>query len=89
MGTEMIMNPTAQQTIEEKAASGDGAFAIAYALLQLADAQNKTASALDRLGLNYEKSDGSPGAVEMIGMQMRDIVSAIENLASNLSHADE
>jgi hypothetical protein len=55
---------------EEKARAGDGAFAIALALLELAEAQNATATALDRLGLNYSNPGGPPGAVEKVAMEL-------------------
>jgi hypothetical protein len=55
---------------EGKARAGDGAFAIALALLELAEAQNATATALDRLGLNYSNPIGPPGAVEKVAMEL-------------------
>ena len=55
---------------EKKAHAGGGAFAIALALLELAEAQNATKLAIDRLGLNYLNPDGPPGAVEMVAMEL-------------------
>lgn len=40
-----------QDYFEDKARSGDGAFAVAFALLELAEAQKKTARALDSAGI--------------------------------------
>jgi hypothetical protein len=37
---------------EDKARAGDAGFAIAYALLELAEQQRRSADALDRMGLN-------------------------------------
>ena len=53
---------------EDKARAGDGSFAIAYALLDLADAQAATSRALFKLGL----ADASTpfGALEALGMQI-------------------
>lgn len=58
-----------QDKFEELALKGDGQFAIAYALLALADAQKASAKALANIGL----SDGdTPGALEFIGMTLHD-----------------
>jgi hypothetical protein len=38
-------------------------FAITYALMELAQAQRRSADALDRLGLNYGSNTEQPGAV--------------------------
>ena len=62
----------------ERADAGDSAFAIAYALLELAEAQKETALALDRMGLNWLKADGPPGALEKIAMEA-------ERMADHLS----
>ncbi|WP_441255752.1 hypothetical protein [Tardiphaga sp. 285_C5_N1_2] len=62
---------------EEKARAGDGAFAVAFAILELAAAHRKSGAALDRLGLNYEKSDGPPGAGEAIAMELKRIADAL------------
>ena len=65
---------------EEKARAGDGGFAIALALLELAEAQKATATALDRLGLNYSNPGGPPGAVEKVAMEL---ARAVDNLAAH------
>ncbi len=53
---------------EDKARAGDGAFAIAYALLELAKHQKSTAKALQDLG-NGDAAT-SFGATEGLGMQI-------------------
>lgn len=51
---------------EKKARAGDGLFAIAYALVDLADSQEATAKALKKLGLADAATDF--GALEALGM---------------------
>lgn len=69
-----------QDLIEDKARKGDGAYAVAYALLELARAQDRTATQLKNLGL----ADASTpyGAMEALIMQMKEtgetIASALE-----------
>lgn len=53
---------------EEKARKGDGAYAIAYALIDLSDSQEATAKALQRLGNGGASTDF--GAIESLGMQI-------------------
>jgi transcriptional regulator with XRE-family HTH domain len=61
---------------EDRAREGDGAFAIAYALLKLARAGEKTAKALEQLGSG--DATGEFGAVEGLGVK---IVEAAEIIA--------
>lgn len=65
---------------EDRARQGDGAFAVAYALLDLAKAQGSTASALRQLGLGDAAT--SMGALEALMVQMKEtgerIADAIE-----------
>lgn len=67
-----------EQTIMKKAET-DSQYAIAYALLRISHQ-------LQDIGLG---TMGSPGALEFIGMQMRDnnvaLVSVIENLGNGLT----
>lgn len=63
---------------EDKARAGDGAFAIAFALLRLAEANTLTAEGLDRLGLNYLSPAGPPGALEKLAMEATRIADALE-----------
>ena len=59
-----------QDFCEDKARAGDGTFAVAFALLELARAQDRTATAIKNLGL----ADASTpyGAIEALIMQMRE-----------------
>jgi hypothetical protein len=54
---------------EQRARAGDGAFAIAYAILNLTDAQIATARALNKLGV----ADASTpfGALENLAMELK------------------
>ena len=58
-----ILDPL--NTFLDRAEKGDGQFAIAAALWRCSDM-------LDRIG--FTAPDGSPGALEFIGMQLRDLV---------------
>jgi hypothetical protein len=69
---------------EEKAREGDGMFAIAYALMELAQAQRRSADALDRLGLNYGSNTEQPGAVERLAVQAERLASAAVRTAGAL-----
>ena len=53
---------------EEKARAGDGLFAIAYAIVDLADSQEATAKALKKLGLNDAAT--TMGAMELISLSI-------------------
>jgi hypothetical protein len=66
---------------EEKARAGDGQYAVAFAILELAEQQKATAKALDSMGMNNMVPAGVPGALEMIGMQMKDIAAALGQIA--------
>lgn len=76
---------------EEKARKGDGAFAIAYALVDLADSQEATAKAIQKLGL----ADASThlGALEALGMSVEkaaDVLGGqIESAAASIAAANE
>lgn len=62
---------------EDKARAGDSRYAVAYAILELAQQHAKVARALDTIGLNNMNPEGPPGALEEIGMQMKALVEAI------------
>jgi hypothetical protein len=69
-----------EDLFEDKARKGDGAFAIAFALMRLAKQQERTANALNRLGL---ADAATPmGAIEALGVMIKEgadrIASAIE-----------
>ncbi len=68
---------------EEHARAGNPQFAIAYALLQLARQQERLADKVGQLG--FDGPSSNPGAFEFIGMQLRDISSALESLNINAS----
>ena len=69
--------------IEEKART-DAGYAIAYALLQVAEAQALIADRLDALGFNARIRD-APGTTEFIGIQLKDLVTAVADLGAALS----
>lgn len=71
-----------REVFEEKARAGDGAFAIALAIMDLSDSQEATAKSLQRLG-NGDAST-SLGALEAHSMQ---IVAAAEALGSHIETA--
>jgi hypothetical protein len=63
---------------EDKARSGDGAFAVAFALLELAEAQKNAARALDQIGFNDGRhSNGPPGTTEKIAMELARVADAL------------
>ncbi|MGB3490804.1 MAG: hypothetical protein WBA62_22165 [Xanthobacteraceae bacterium] len=69
----MTARPTGhiQDYFEDQARSGDGAFAVAFALLELATAQRAAAKALDQIGFNDGRErNGPPGTTEKIAMEL-------------------
>jgi hypothetical protein len=63
---------------KKKACTGDGAFAIAWALMDLSDSQEATAKAIQKLG---NADAATPfGAIESLGMQVEKIADAISAL---------
>lgn len=75
---------TIEQQIEEKAPRDPG-FAIAYALLLLAQAQERTASAVRALG-NGDAAT-SMGAIEALGMHLGEKLDSLDNAARDISKA--
>jgi hypothetical protein len=65
-----------QDLFEDRARKGDGAFAIAFALMELAQAQKATAGALDALGFNGGSS--APGTTEKLAMELARVADALE-----------
>jgi hypothetical protein len=65
-----------QDFFEDRARGGDGAFAIAYALLELAEASKKTTRALDALAFN--DAGHEPGIFEKLAMETERIAIALE-----------
>jgi hypothetical protein len=71
---------------EDQGRSGDGRYAIAYALLQLASAQEHTARALERLGT---ADAATPmGAIELLAGEVKQVSQAIASLADGLSDSN-
>lgn len=72
-----------QDQFEDLARKGDGAFAIAYALLELANQQRRTAVGIERLGLGDAATP--MGAIELLSKGLNDsgerIADAIRSLA--------
>ena len=70
---------------EQRARAGDGAFAIAYALLNLTDAQIATARALNKLGV----SDASTpfGAMENLAMELKRAGESVSGAVSEVGTA--
>ena len=68
---------------EKKTRGGDGAFAIAYALMELAAAQAGSAAALRALGNGNASTH--IGAIEGLSIQVGQVVSALNNIAGGIS----
>ena len=68
---------------EEKARAGDGSFAVAYSLLMISKAHDRLAQKIGQLG--FDGPGTSPGALEFIGMQLRDIRGELEHLTISAS----
>ncbi|HKR16247.1 MAG TPA: hypothetical protein VJM81_02525 [Rhizorhapis sp.] len=61
---------------EDRARAGDGQFAIAYAVLRMAESHEKL-----RGDLCFGRTQTSPpGVLEKIGMEMAELASAVKNL---------
>lgn len=72
-----------QDFCEDKARNGDGAFAIAYALLELAEAQKNTATQLKFLGTGDAAT--TMGAIELLASEVKHVSEAINALADSWS----
>ncbi|KWV61126.1 hypothetical protein AS156_25760 [Bradyrhizobium macuxiense] len=70
---------TTKELFEKMARATNSGFAIAFALLELAQAQRNTAAALDRLGVNLGGS--APGTTEKIAMELTRLVDVIADKA--------
>lgn len=71
----MATNDELDKAFEKRALAGDGAFAIACAILRLADAQFENSRAVQRLG-NGNASTAF-GAIENLAMQVEKVATAI------------
>ncbi|WP_441277700.1 hypothetical protein AB7783_11725 [Tardiphaga sp. 172_B4_N1_3] len=79
------VNSHIEDYFEERARAGDGAFAIAYALIELKNAQMQTARALNKLGV----ADASTpfGAIEHLAKEVKDAGQAIAEMGSVIADA--
>jgi hypothetical protein len=57
-----------EECFEEKARAGDGSFAVAFALLQVAQEQKAIAKALQNIGIS--ESEHHVGALEKLAMNV-------------------
>jgi hypothetical protein len=72
---------------EDRARKGDAGFAIAYALIDLADAQEATAKALQRLGM---ADAATPmGAVENLSLEVKNAGALISEAIERASSASQ
>lgn len=81
------MHEELRDLFEKRARGGDGAFAIAWAILDLSDSQEAAAKALKKLG----NGDASThiGAIESLGMQIEKVADAISSIDLSLLSPEE
>ncbi len=72
------MSDETKDYFKEQALNGDSGYAIAFALLELADAQERTALKLGRLG--FDGPSNSAGGLEGVSLSLEDIAKAIKDL---------
>lgn len=70
----------------ERKAREDGSYAIAHALMRLSDAQEQVAKHLGEIGLSGPVN--APGALEFIGMELRDIKESFATIAEAVGNSD-
>lgn len=70
-----------QDFCEDKARKGDGNFAVAFALLEIARQQEQVAKKLGQLG--FDGPSGHMGALEYLGVKVDKIANALESLNVN------
>jgi len=80
-----------QDLFEKKARAGDGLFAIAYSLVDLAESQKATARALTKLGMN---DAGTPmGAIETLAYEIKkagqSVAEEIESVGTSINAASD
>lgn len=68
----------------EAIAERSGHYAIAYAILQLARQQERTARVLDSMGCNVFTPTAGPGTTEYMGMQLEKIFMALDRLGDRV-----
>ena len=83
------LSPGLTADIFRDMAERDSGYAVAWAIIQLAEAQNRTAAALDRLGTNNASPKSGPGTTEFIGMELKRLADAMEGVASALGDREE
>lgn len=79
-----------EDLFEDRARKGDGAFAIALALLKLAEAQERTARALNKLGL--AEAATPLGAMELLAKEVggvREAISAVAEAGQRLADVSQ
>jgi hypothetical protein len=69
---------------EDKARKGDGSYAIAFALMELARAHERVATKIGHLGFDAPGGN-DPGALEYMGMQLSKIAEALDHLTISAS----
>jgi hypothetical protein len=62
---------------------------IAFSLWRIAEALEENNKHLDRLGMNFLRADGRPGAVENVGIVLTDLVEAVREISGRLDRDDE
>ena len=79
-----------RKLFEKKAKEGDGAFAIAWALMDLSDAQEATARQLRMLGNGDSidpRSTLQPGAIENLGKQVAEAATKVAGALEDIAQA--
>ena len=74
---------TMRDLFAEKARAGDGSFAVAWALMHLADAQLGTAAAIQRLGVGSASTHF--GAIEALAMEVTKVAEALNGISGSIS----
>jgi hypothetical protein len=78
-----------KDVFEERARAGDGAFAIAYALMDLSESQEATAKTIQRLGNGSASTHF--GAIENLAMQIGEaaqmLATALDGAANTIGHS--
>lgn len=74
-----------REFFEERARAGDGAFAVAHAVLSLTDAQLATTRALNKLG--FADASTPLGAIENLALELKQGAERIADSASLIADA--
>ena len=81
----MMADKPIRQLFEERARNGDGAYAIAWALLDLSDSQEATAKALQNLGNGNASTHF--GAIEGLAMKVEQAAEILGAQVSGIADA--